>query len=125
MNTFHPGDKVFAKVRGRPLWPARVENVAASTPNNVKYNVFFYGTAETTVWKVEDLLLYYENREKYGKPIKRKGFTQALAQIQRREPPPPNIPGSIPTTQRADGESEGEGDLVVDEAPRTSVQSHQ
>ncbi|XP_046980194.1 PC4 and SFRS1-interacting protein-like [Schistocerca americana] len=121
MKTFHPGDKVFAKVRGYPPWPARVENVVASTPNNVKYNVFFYGTAETAVCKVEDLFLYYENKEKYGKPIKRKGFAQALAQIEGREPPPPNMPGSIPTTQSADGESEGEGDLVIDEAPRTSV----
>ncbi|XP_049764437.1 hepatoma-derived growth factor-like [Schistocerca cancellata] len=124
MKTFHPGDKVFAKVRGHPPWPARVENVVASTSNNVKYTAFFYGTAETAVCKVEDLLLYYENKEKNGKPIKCKDYTQALAQIQGRDPPPPNMPGSIPTTQSAGGESEGEGDLVVDEAPRTSVQSH-
>lgn len=121
MKTFHPGDKVFAKVRGYPPWPARVENVVASTPNNVKYNVFFYGTAETAVCKVEDLFLYYENKEKYGKPIKRKGFAQALAQIEGREPPPPNMPGGVPPTQSAEGESEGEGDLVIDEAPRTSL----
>lgn len=78
---FAADDKVFAKLRGYPPWPARVEGVADETPNKIKYHVFFYGTGETAVCKQEELCLYVENKEKYGKPMKKKGFNTALAQI--------------------------------------------
>lgn len=114
MKNFNPGDKVFAKVRGYPPWPARVESVEDSTPNKIKYHVFFYGTAETAVCKVDDLFLYEDNKERFGKPIKRKGFSEALAEIEG------NVPvSSAKLSSKISSETDSEGDLVIDERPRT------
>lgn len=83
MAVFSRGDKVFAKVRGYPAWPAIVIAIADETPNKVKYHVSFYGTSETAVCKVEDIFPYEQFKEKYGKPNKkRKGFNSALEEIE-------------------------------------------
>lgn len=79
---FSKGDKVFAKVRGYPPWPARVEGSADETPNKMKYHVYFYGTGETAVVKNEDICNFVENKDRLGKPKKHKNFTEALHQIE-------------------------------------------
>ncbi|XP_067003028.2 PC4 and SFRS1-interacting protein isoform X2 [Anabrus simplex] len=120
---FNSGDKVFAKVRGYPPWPARVDGLADGTPNKIKYNVFFFGTAETAVCKAEDLFPYSENKEKYGRPLKRKGFNEALAEIEGKGPV--SLPQSLAAEPKSQGEdavdSDAEGALVIDERPRTPV----
>uniref|UniRef100_A0A1B6HJS5 PWWP domain-containing protein n=1 Tax=Homalodisca liturata TaxID=320908 RepID=A0A1B6HJS5_9HEMI len=110
---FGPGDKIFAKVRGYPPWPARVEGVADETPNKMKYHVYFYGTGETAVCKQEELFPYAENREKYGKPMKKKGFNEALLQIDSEL----GLSTLVQTPQTPGNEldSETEGNLVIDE----------
>ena len=39
------GDRVFAKVRGYPCWPARVDS-KCEVQGKIRFNVFFYGTYE-------------------------------------------------------------------------------
>ncbi|XP_017766042.1 PREDICTED: PC4 and SFRS1-interacting protein isoform X2 [Eufriesea mexicana] len=80
---FFAGDKVFAKVRGYPPWPAKVEKVIDPNSKNTKYSVYFYGTAETAVCKVEELYTYIENKAKFGKPIRRKFFHEGLLQLEQ------------------------------------------
>ncbi|XP_033341488.2 JIL-1 anchoring and stabilizing protein isoform X1 [Megalopta genalis] len=80
---FFAGDKVFAKVRGYPPWPAKVEKVIDPNSKNSKYSVFFYGTGETAVCKVEELYTYIENKAKFAKPIRRKFFHEGLVQLEQ------------------------------------------
>lgn len=80
---FFSGDKVFAKVRGYPPWPAKVEKVIDPNSKNAKYSVFFYGTGETAVCKVEELYTYSENKAKFGKPLRRKFFHEGLQQLEQ------------------------------------------
>lgn len=80
--TFNIKDKVFAKIRGYPAWPAIVSGVKGDTPSRVRYNVYFYGTGERAECKPEDLCPYQDNKSKLGKPNKRKYFTEALLEIE-------------------------------------------
>ena len=120
---YKSGDKVFAKVRGYPFWPARIEACADETPNKMKYHVYFYGTAETAICKSEEVVPYFENRDKYGKPLKRKGFNEGLQQIEME------INGYAPTFTFAESaaddeeEPENEGSLIIDENLSSSTTS--
>ncbi|KAK6620556.1 hypothetical protein RUM43_010848 [Polyplax serrata] len=79
---FNVGDMVFAKVRGYPPWPARISSVADARPATLKYNVYFFGTAETASVLAKDICLYAENKEKLGKVVKRKFFKEGLEEIE-------------------------------------------
>lgn len=80
---FNVKDKVFAKIRGYPAWPAIISGVKAdTTPSRQRYNVYFYGTGERAECKSEELFPYEENKSKLGKPNKRKYFAEALLQIE-------------------------------------------
>lgn len=74
---FKVGDKVFAKVKGYPPWPAHIV-----AENGKKFNVEFYGTGETGSIKSEDLFYYLKNKEKFQKPLKRKDYIDAFEQIE-------------------------------------------
>lgn len=81
--TFKVNEKVFAKVRGHPAWPAVVSSIEnADIPSKTKYNVFFYGTAEQALLRPVNLFSYEKNKAKLGKPNKRKFFAEALVQIE-------------------------------------------
>ncbi|XP_071449610.1 PC4 and SFRS1-interacting protein-like isoform X2 [Hetaerina americana] len=126
---YSPGDIVFAKVRGYPAWPARVETVPDPSAGNKaqKYNVFFFGTYETAVCKLEDLFPYEGNKERFGKPQKRrKGFNEALWEIendpqltfkkvQGGQVVQSKVPAASVTAPREETDSEAEGALVIDE----------
>lgn len=131
--TFHSGQKVFAKVRGYPPWPAKVLDCIDDTLGKQKYRVYFYGTRETATCKLEELYDYVEYREKYGKPIKKKSFTEAIREIeaelepskrkdsvQAAEATSTTAPVAVTPAAAAatgDKDSDDEGTLVIDESP--------
>jgi len=77
---FSPGDLVFAKVKGYPPWPARVQGFSSKD----RYKIYFYGTHETASLKNEDVWLYSEDtKAKFApKNLKRKGYSEGLDQIE-------------------------------------------
>ena len=66
------GDVVFAKMRGYCAWPAVVTGIQGG-----KASVTFYGTMETGVLAVKNVVPYIANREALCK-AKSKGFAAAL-----------------------------------------------
>lgn len=118
---FGPGDKIFAKVRGYPPWPARVEGVADETPSKMKYHVFFYGTNETAVCKAEELFPYVEYRDKYGKPLKKRGFNEALQQVDAELGLSHSVISPINRVEGTPEDSDQEGNLVIDETPSGAI----
>ncbi|KAE9555177.1 hypothetical protein FO519_001601 [Halicephalobus sp. NKZ332] len=60
---FHENDLVWAKIKGFPMWPAKI----IEAQNNGKYFVSFFGTRETSFLKLTDLLPYMDYRMTYEK----------------------------------------------------------
>ncbi|XP_022114510.2 PC4 and SFRS1-interacting protein-like [Pieris rapae] len=75
---YKAGDFIFAKVKGYPAWPARVQR-----PNGKKYFVYFYGTAETANLPPNMIFDYAENKDKFlNKTVKRRDFNDGVKQIE-------------------------------------------
>ncbi|KAI8495954.1 hypothetical protein Bbelb_263700 [Branchiostoma belcheri] len=78
-----PGDRVFAKVRGYPAWPGRIEEDHPLIQKSAKKHVvFFYGTHEIGTVSIKDLYPYDQFKDKFGRPSSRRGFMEGLREIE-------------------------------------------
>ncbi|KAM4593343.1 hepatoma-derived growth factor-related protein 3 isoform 2-T2 [Odontesthes bonariensis] len=113
---YKAGDLVFAKMKGYPHWPARIDELPEGAVKPPANNAFL---------GPKDLLPYKEYKDKFGKSNKRKGFNEGLWEIENN--PGVKFTGYQAIQQQssseteeggntADGSSEGEeGDSVEEE----------
>ncbi|VDK37028.1 unnamed protein product [Taenia asiatica] len=77
---FRPGDRVFAKMKGFPFWPARVDPLPSHVePPKGKVPVFFYGTHQVSFLSPKNLVSFEDHKDAYGK---RKVLIKAMIEIE-------------------------------------------
>lgn len=63
---FSIGDKVFAKIKGYPYWPAVITGIDNNSKKLQKYNVTFFGAQDTGLVSQDNICAYNENKNVYG-----------------------------------------------------------
>ncbi|CAL8092732.1 unnamed protein product [Calicophoron daubneyi] len=80
---YQPGDKIFAKVKGHPHWPSRINLLPPDvTVPKGKYPIFFYGTHEVYYLAPKDIYPYEKFKSKYGVKRSKLVFQEGLREIE-------------------------------------------
>ncbi|XP_026316303.1 myb-like protein X isoform X2 [Hyposmocoma kahamanoa] len=112
---YKAGDFIFAKVKGYPAWPARVQRM-----NGKKYFVYFYGTGETANLPPNMIFDYAENKDKFlTKTVKRRDFNDGVKQIEHdfaNNVPLEQVIGGDPEAVPAEGADESANDTGINES---------
>ena len=58
------GDLVFAKIRGHPFWPGRIDDCNNGTTAQGKFKIFLFGTYETAWCHKKDPILGFNKQTK-------------------------------------------------------------
>lgn len=83
LRVYKKGDLIFAKMKGHPFWPARIETTSKEILSKKKYNIFFYGTHDTSMLKSETIVPYNEEtKTKYGIKRRTNSFNDGLWEIE-------------------------------------------
>ncbi|XP_028312046.1 PC4 and SFRS1 interacting protein 1a [Gouania willdenowi] len=127
-----PGDLIFAKMKGYPHWPARIDEVpdGAVKPSNIKFPIFFFGTHETAFLGPKDVFPYHANKEKYAKPNKRKGFNEGLWEVENNpkveltapKPVCPQLFAEKDSDSSPEGEEDAEEREVKSKVPESEAE---
>ncbi|KAJ3295186.1 hypothetical protein HK104_002920, partial [Borealophlyctis nickersoniae] len=86
--SFKPGDKVWAKLKGFPWWPGRIEDesnlaedIIKQRPSSSKnLTVYYHGSRDYGFFAPEELKPFDKHYNEYATKSKAAGFKQALAE---------------------------------------------
>lgn len=113
---FKIGDLVGARVKGFPIWPARIESVEASKR---RYIVRFFGTEQSSQYIPPTHIKHFKDLTKQEKSCKRKGFAEAIKLCQEEydsraedEEPGENVEEEEQQAEEAEEEEEHGGENV-------------
>ncbi|KAI4467843.1 pwwp domain [Holotrichia oblita] len=80
--SFNVGDKVFAKVKGYPAWPAKVMLTPLRNCLLDLYCVYELRLCFSGSIKAEDLFYYVKHKDQFYRNLKRKDYQEAVEQIE-------------------------------------------
>lgn len=77
---FNKGDRVFAKLKGYPYWPAKI--VSVPNQENKMFTITFYGTYQTNPIKLDNMIPYNEKTKEQHGNKKARFFPEAMIQCE-------------------------------------------
>ncbi|MCI4375995.1 hypothetical protein PGIGA_G00182970 [Pangasianodon gigas] len=110
---YKAGDLIFAKMKGYPHWPARIDEVPDGALDSALPSEEATAACESAFLGPKDIFPYLPNKEKYGKPNKRKGFNEGLWEIENN--PTVELNGQKVMAMEAVSDKESDGSPEEDD----------